>query len=195
MKDNHGFNHLTEKTIMKVLAISGSLRKDSYNTLVLRAAQKVAPAGISITIADISQVPLYNEDVREAGDPAAVSALKAQIHAADTVLIATPEYSFSLPGVLKNTLDWLARPPEPPFNGKAVAILGATPGQVGTARVQYHLRQVLLGMGAFTVAKPEIFIREAESKFNAQQELTDATTAKLITELLDALQKLKTRLG
>lgn len=180
---------------MIVLGISGSLRKDSYNTLVLRAAQKLAPAGISIIIADISQIPLYNEDVRDAGDPAAVSALKAQIRAADTVLIATPEYSFSLPGVLKNTLDWLARPPEPPFIGKPVAILGATTSQVGTARVQYHLRQVLTSMNTFIVNRPEVFIREAPAKFNAHNELTDETTAKLITELLDALQKLKTRVG
>jgi chromate reductase len=180
---------------MKVLAISGSLRKGSFNTLALRAAQKLAPAGISIEIADISQIPLYNEDVHDAGDPAAVTALKAQIRAADAVLLATPEYSFSIPGVFKNTLDWLARPPEPPFNGKAVAILGASSGQVGTARAQYHLRQVLQGMSAFTVNRPEIFIREAATKFSATGELTDATTAKLIPELLDALQKLKARLG
>jgi chromate reductase len=180
---------------MKVLAISGALRKDSYNTLALRAAQKLAPAGISISIADISQIPLYDEDVRSGGDPAAVSALKAQIHAADAVLIATPEYSFSMPGVLKNTLDWLARPPEPLFNGKVVAILGASTGLVGTARAQYHLRQVLQGMSAFTVNRPEIFIREAAGKFSATGELTDEATAKLIVEQLDALQKLKARVG
>lgn len=180
---------------MKVLAISGSLRKGSFNTLALHAAQKLAPVGITIEIADISQIPLYNEDVHDVGDPAAVTALKAQIRAADTVLLATPEYSFSLPGVFKNTLDWLARPPEPPFNGKVVAILGASSGLVGTARAQYHLRQVLQGMGAFVVGRPEIFIREGANKFNAQGELTDATTAKLIPELLDALQKLKARLG
>jgi len=180
---------------MKVLAISGSLRKDSYNTMLLRAAQKLAPAGVTITIADISQIPLYNEDVHDVGDPAAVTALKAQIRAADVVLLATPEYSFSLPGVFKNTLDWLARPPEPPFNGKVVAILGASSGLVGTARAQYHLRQVLQGMGSFVVNRPEVFVREAASKFNAQGELTDAVTAKLIPELLDALQKLKARLG
>jgi chromate reductase, NAD(P)H dehydrogenase (quinone) len=180
---------------MKVLAISGSLRKGSFNTLTLRAAQKLAPAGITIEIADISQIPLYNEDVHDAGDPAAVTALKAQIRAADAVLLATPEYSFSLPGVFKNTLDWLARPPEPPFNGKVVAILGASSGLVGTARAQYHLRQVLQGMGSFVVNRPEIFIREGANKFSATGELTDATTAKLIPELLDALQKLKARLG
>jgi len=180
---------------MNVVAISGSLRKDSFNTAALRAAQKLAPAGISITLADISQIPLYHEDVRAGGDPAAVSALKAQIHAADAVLIATPEYSFSMPGVLKNTLDWLARPPAPLFSGKVVAILGASSGLVGTARAQYHLRQVLQGMSAFTVNRPEIFIREAAGKFSASGELTDEVTAKLIVEQLDALKQLKARLG
>jgi chromate reductase, NAD(P)H dehydrogenase (quinone) len=180
---------------MKILAISGSLRKDSFNTSALRAAQKLAPAGISISIADISQIPLYNEDMRAGSEHAAVAALKAEIRAADALLIATPEYSFSMPGVLKNTLDWLARPPEPPFVGKVVAILGATTSMVGTARAQYHLRQVLTSMNTFTVNKPEVFIREAPTKFNAQHELTDEATAKLIVELLGALQTLKARLG
>lgn len=181
---------------MKVVAISGSLRKDSFNTWVLRAAQKLAPAGMTIEIADISQIPLYNEDLRAGGaEPVAVVAVKAQLRAADAILLSTPEYSFSMPGVFKNTLDWLARPPEPPFIGKTVAILGATTSLVGTARAQYHLRQVLTSMNSFVVNKPEVFVREAPGKFSASGELTDEATAKLIKELLDALQKLKTRLG
>jgi chromate reductase, NAD(P)H dehydrogenase (quinone) len=92
---------------MKVLGISGSLRQGSFNTMALRAAQKLAPAGMEITIADISRIPLYNDDVRAAGEPAEVSGLKAQIRAADAVLLVTPEYNFSIPGVLKNTLDWM----------------------------------------------------------------------------------------
>ena len=180
---------------MKVLGISGSLRKDSYNTMALRAAQKLAPAGIEVTIADISQIPLYNEDVRTAGEPAAVSALKAQLRAADAVLIVTPEYNFSVPGVLKNTLDWMSRPPEAPFDGKVVAVMGAATGQVGTARAQYHLRQMLVMLNSFTVNKPEVFINHCASKFNAQGELTDEAAAKLIGELLLSLQKLKARLG
>lgn len=180
---------------MKVLGISGSLRKGSYNSMALRAAQKLAPAGMEISIADISQIPMYNEDVRAAGEPAAVTALKAQVRAADAVLIVTPEYNFSIPGVLKNTLDWLSRPPEPPFDGKTVAIMGASPGPVGTARVQYHMRQVMVFMNAFVVNKPEVFISNCASKFNEQGELTDETTAKFIGELLVSLQKLKTRVG
>ncbi len=180
---------------MKVLGISGSLRKGSYNSMALRAAQKLAPAGMEVSIADISQIPMYNDDVRAAAEPAAVTALKAQVRAADAVLLVSPEYNFSIPGVLKNTLDWLSRPPEPPFDGKTVALMGASPGQVGTARVQYHLRQVMVFMNAFVVNKPEVFINHCASKFNAQGELTDEATAKVITELLVALEKLRTRVG
>ena len=180
---------------MKVLGICGSLRQGSFNAMALRAAQKLAPAGMEISIADISRIPLYNDDVRAAGEPAEVSALKAQIRAADAVLIVTPEYNFSSPGVLKNTLDWMSRPPEPPFDGKVVAIMGASPGPVGTARVQYDLRKVLVFMNSFTVNKPEVFISFAQNKFNAQGELTDEATAKFVGDLLVSLEKLKKRVG
>jgi chromate reductase len=176
-----------------VLGLCGSLRKDSYNGMALRAAQKLAPAGMQVTIADIAPIPLYNEDVRTAGEPAAVTALKAQVRAADAILLVTPEYNFSIPGVLKNTLDWLSRPPEPPFDGKPVAIMGASMGPVGTARMQYDLRKVLVFMNAFTVNKPEVFIAMAQNKFNAQGELTDEATGKFIGDLLVALQKLGER--
>jgi chromate reductase len=180
---------------MNVLGISGSLRQASYNTMALRAAQKLAPEGMRIEIADISTIPLYNDDVRAAGYPDTVTQLKERVRAADAVLLVTPEYNFSIPGVLKNTLDWLSRPPAPPFDGKPVAIMGASPGMLGTARVQYHLRQVLLFLNTFTVNKPEVFINQAASKFSAEGELTDAPTAQMITELLQSLQKLKQRLG
>ncbi|MDB5871279.1 MAG: NADPH-dependent reductase family protein [Ramlibacter sp.] len=180
---------------MNVLGISGSLRKGSYNSMALRAAQKLAPPGMKIDVADISAIPLYNDDVRAAGFPDAVLALKERVRAADAILLVTPEYNFSIPGVLKNTLDWLSRPPEPPFDGKVVAIMGASPGQVGTARVQYHLRQVLLFMNTFTVIKPEVFINNCATKFSPEGELTDAPTAKIITELLAALEKMKQRVG
>jgi chromate reductase len=180
---------------MNVLGISGSLRKGSYNSMALRAAQKLAPAGMRIEIADIAAIPLYNDDVRLAGEPAPVVELKAKVRAADAVLIVTPEYNFSIPGVLKNTLDWLSRPPEPPFAGKPVAIMGASPGPVGTARVQYDLRKVMVFLDAFTVNKPEVFISFAQNKFDPQGELTDEPTAKFITDLLVSLQRLQTRLG
>ncbi len=180
---------------MNVLGICGSLRQGSYNAMALRAAQKLAPAGMKIDIADISRIPLYNDDVRASGEPAEVAALKAQVRAADALLIATPEYNFSIPGVLKNTLDWLSRPPEPPVDGKVVAIMGASPGPVGTARMQYDLRKVLVFMNAFTVNKPEVFISFAQNKFNAQGELTDEATAKFVGDLLVSLQALKKRGG
>jgi chromate reductase len=180
---------------MKVLGISGSLRQASFNSMALRAAEKLAPAGMEITIADISKVPMYNDDVRVAGEPAAVAELKAQVRTADALLIVSPEYNFSVPGVLKNTLDWMSRPPEPPFDGKVVAIMGASGGPLGTARGQYDLRKILVYMNTFTVNKPEVFIGNAQGKFNAQGELTDETTARFITDLLVSLQNLKKRVG
>jgi len=180
---------------MNVLGISGSLRKGSYNSMALRAAQKLVPEGMKIDIADISAIPMYNDDVRAAGYPDVVQALKDRVRAADAVLFVTPEYNFSIPGVLKNTLDWLSRPPEQPFDGKVVAIMGASPGQVGTARVQYHLRQVLLFMNTFTLVKPEVFINHCATKFSPEGELTDAPTIQVVKDLLVALQKLKQRVG
>lgn len=180
---------------MKVLGISGSLRAGSYNSMALRAAQKLVPAGMTLEIASLADIPLYNDDVRAAGLPAAVQALKDQVKAADAVLIATPEYNFSIPGVLKNALDWLSRPPEPPFDGKPVAIMGASLGPAGTARMQYDLRKVFVFMNTFTVNKPEVMINLCAGKFNAEGELTDETTAKFISDLLVALQNLKQRLG
>jgi chromate reductase, NAD(P)H dehydrogenase (quinone) len=180
---------------MNVLGISGSLRQASYNTMALRAAQKLAPQGMRLEIADISTIPLYNDDVRAAGYPDSVSQLKERVRAADAVLLVTPEYNFSIPGVLKNTLDWLSRPPAPPFDGKPVAIMGASGGPLGTARGQYDLRKILVYMNTFTVNKPEVFIGNAQTKFNAQGELTDEPTAKFITDLLVSLQALKKRVG
>lgn len=180
---------------MKILGICGSLRQASYNGMALRAARKLAPAGIDVEIADIAAIPMYNDDVRTAGEPAAVTQLKAQVKAADAILLVSPEYNFSIPGVLKNTLDWLSRPPEPPFEGKPVAIMGASGGPLGTARGQYHLRQVLVYMNTFTVNKPEVFIGMAQTKFNAEGELTDETTAKFITDLLVALRTLAERVA
>jgi chromate reductase len=180
---------------MKVLGLCGSLRQGSYNAMALRAAQKLAPAGMELAIADISRIPMYNDDVRLAGEPAPVAQLKAQVRAADALLLVSPEYNFSVPGVLKNTLDWMSRPPEPPFDGKPVAIMGASGGPLGTARGQYDLRKILVYMNTFTVNKPEVFIGNAPAKFNSEGELTDEPTAKFIADLLLSLQNLKKRVG
>jgi chromate reductase len=172
---------------MKVLGISGSLRKGSWNTSVLRAAQGLAPAGMTIEIGAIADIPLYNEDVRAAGLPAPVERFRREIAAAEAVLFVSPEYNFSVPGVLKNAIDWASRPPDQPFNEKPVAIMGASGGPVGTARMQYDLRKILGGLNAFVMHKPEVFIGQAGTKIDEAGNLTDATTEDFIRKLLVAL--------
>ncbi len=173
---------------IRVLGICGSLRKGSFNGAALRAAQELAPAGMVIESYDISAIPLYNGDVEAAGLPAPVADLRARIATADALLVVTPEYNFSIPGVLKNAIDWASRPPQPPFNGKPAAIMGAAGGILGTGRSQYHLRQVLSGLNCLLVNRPEVFIAGAPGKFDADLTLTDAPTRDLIAALLKALQ-------
>src|SRR5260221_5914210 len=129
---------MTTSATLKVLGISGSLRKGSYNTALLRAAVAAAPPGMAIAIADIHAVRVYDEDVREKGFPEPVQKLRDAIAAADALLIVTPEYNYSIPGVLKNAIDWASRPPSQPFAGKPLALMGASGGMGGTMRAQYH---------------------------------------------------------
>src|SRR5579859_2585336 len=126
----------------KVLGIAGSLRKGSYNKLALRAAVELKPADMEIESFDIAPIPLYDEDLRERGFPPVVQDLREKIRSADALLIVTPEHNYSMPGVLKNAIDWASRPPQQPLNGKPAAIMGASTGRLGTARAQYHLRQI-----------------------------------------------------
>jgi chromate reductase len=172
--------------MIEVLGISGSLRAKSYNTWLLRVAMENAPQGMLIRPASID-LPLYNEDVRELGYPPPVSQLRAQIAHADALLIATPEYNSSVPGVLKNALDWVSRPPDQPFNGKPVAIMGASPGRFGTVRAQNHLRQSLVALNANVLAKPAVMVAGAEALFDDSGQLTDVTTREHIVKLLEAL--------
>lgn len=172
---------------MHVLGISGSLRKDSFNTAALNACAQLLPPGVTMSVADLSAIPLYNEDVRAQGLPAAVQQLREQIRAADALVIATPEYNYSIPGVLKNAIDWASRPPEQPFDGKPVALIGATPGGLGTSRAQYHLRQVFIYLNGQVLNRPEVFISGAPSKFDAGGKLTDAGTAENLGKMLAAL--------
>jgi chromate reductase len=174
----------------KILGISGSLRKGSYNTMALRAAQKLAPAGAVIDTAEIGNLPLYNDDIRAAGYPPVVQAFREKLAAADGVLIVTPEYNYSIPGGLKNAIDWASRPPDQPFNNKAVAIMGASPGVIGSARAQYHLRQCFVFLNSWVVNKPEVMIGQANTRFNEAGELTDEPTKKFIGDLLQALMAL-----
>ena len=174
---------------LRVLGISGSLRKASFNTALLRAAIERAPAGMTFDTADLSMIPPYSEDVRAQGFPPSVEKLRAQVAEAQALLIVTPEYNFSVPGVLKNAIDWASRPPKQPFAGKPLAIMGASGALGGTMRAQYHLRQIAVFLDMHVVNKPEVFVRSAATVFDAEGQLVDDTTSKLVRDLLDALAK------
>ena len=173
---------------MKILGISGSIRKTSLNTAALRACQSLLPTGATMELFDISPIPLYNEDIRVQGLPASVQLLREKIAAADALVIASPEYNYSMSGVLKNAIDWASRPPGQPFDGKPIALLGVTPGGLGTARSQYHLRQVFVYLNGLLLNKPEVMISAGPSKFDAEGKLTDAEIAEKIRGMLLALE-------
>ena len=161
---------------IRVLGIAGSLRQGSFNRATLRAAQELAPEGMQIDSFDIAPIPLYNEDVRQQGFAPPVEDLRARIKAADGLLIVTPEYNYSIPGVLKNAIDWASRPPEQPFDGKPIGIMGAAGGTLGTARAQYHLRQCFVFLNGLVMNRPEVMIPTAQHKFDAAGKLTDQPT-------------------
>ncbi|SDY53242.1 NADPH-dependent FMN reductase [Nitrosomonas sp. Nm58] len=172
---------------INVLGISGSLREGSYNTAALREAVHLAPAEMHIAIADISEIPLYNEDIYAKGFPAPVERLREQIRAADALLFVTPEYNYSMSGVLKNVIDWVSRPPEQPFSGKPAAVMGASPGRFGTARAQYHLRQSVVFLDVRLLNRPEVMISNAQNAFDQNGRLIDESTREHIRGLLKAL--------
>ena len=176
---------------INVLAICGSLRTGSYNRAALRTAIKLKPPGMTIETAEIGSIPLYNEDVRAQGFPPPVETLRRQIAAADALLFVTPEYNYSMPGVLKNAIDWASRPSSvrstQPFNGKPVAMMGASAGTMGTGRAQYHLRQSCVFLNMLPLNKPEVFVAAAQTKFDASGRLTDETARTRIRQLLEAL--------
>ena len=174
---------------LRVCAFAGSLRQKSYNRSLLRAAQELAPAGMDIVVFDrLAEIPLYNEDVEAGGDPEPVRALKDAIAAADALLIATPEYNHGVPGVLKNAIDWCSRPPRGSvLAGKPAAILGASPGVVGTARAQSQLRQAFVFTQTPALLQPEILVYRAHEKFDAGGRLTDEKTREFVGKLLRAL--------
>ena len=179
---------------MNVIGISGSLRKGSFNTAALRAAQGLAPEGMTIQRGEIGDLPLYNDDVRAAGFPPPAERLRAQLAAADAILLVTPEYNYSISGVLKNAIDWASRPPSQPFEAKPVAIMGASPGLFGSVRAQYHLRQMLIFLNAMPLNRPEVMIGQAQNKFDADGNLTDEPTREFIRKLLVALRDWTERL-
>lgn len=169
-----------------VLGISGSLRAASWNTGLLRAAAELLPATMTLEIADLSAFPLFVQD-HELDPPAPVAEFRRRIVAADALLIATPEYNYSIPGVLKNAIDWVSRPASTqPFAGKPTAIVGAG-GRLGTARAQYHLRQIAVFLNMHVLNKPELLIQHASTKFDATGALIDAEAREHLRAVLTAL--------
>lgn len=179
---------------VNVLGIAGSLRAQSWNKKLLAAAAELMPEGATLRAFDLAEIPLYNEDLRDQGYPAPVADLRAAVASADAVVIVTPEYNYSIPGVLKNALDWASRPPTPPFGGKVAATFGGSPGAHGTVRGQNHLKEVLRGMGVLVVPKPEVYVGRVAEKFDAEGRLVDEDTRRFVRELLAATCELARRL-
>ena len=169
---------------LKVLGICGSLRKASLNMAALRACSELLPSGMALEIASIADLPMFNQDVFDQGMPAPVQRFRDQVTAADGLLIASPEYNFSIPSPLKNAIDWGSRAPNQVFHEKPVAIFTVAPGPVGGTRAQYDLRRVLSQLWGHVLPRPEVFITHAAGKFDAQGRLTDETTRKFLGELL-----------
>lgn len=174
---------------LDIVGLCGSLRGASLNRMALKLAGELMPEGMQLDVAEIRDVPFFDADVLAKGLPAAVTTLRERIRKADGVLIVTPEYNFSIPGVLKNALDWISRGDDQPFAFKPVAIITASPGPVGGARVQYDLRKVMLFMNAQVLAKPEVFITGAAGKFGSDGQCTDETTRKFVGDQMIAFQK------
>lgn len=178
---------MTDRPI-RILAVAGSLRAASYNRSLVAAAQRLAPEDMSIEIFDLAPVPLYNGDVEAQGDPDGVAAFKTAIRAADGLLFATPEYNHGVAGVMKNAVDWASRPASgSPLNGKPIGIIGASPGQTGSARGQSQLRQAFGFTNSYCMPMPELLVFKAHEKFGPEGELTDETTAKYLIRYLTAL--------
>jgi chromate reductase, NAD(P)H dehydrogenase (quinone) len=171
---------------VNVLGICGSLRNGSYNRMALNAARDVMPAGMSMEIAELKDIPLFDGDEFAKGFPAPVAALREKVRAADGVLFASPEYNFSVSGVLKNAIDWVSRGTDQPFAYKPIAVLSATMGPVGGARSQYELRKIFVFLQGMVLQKPEVFIGVAQSKFDASGKLVDEATRKVMTDHMAA---------
>lgn len=174
------------KTI-RILGIAGSLRKESFNRGALRAAQELAPEGVEIEIFDLDGIPGFNQD-QEREPPAIVAEFKTKIREADAILFSTPEYNYSIPGVLKNAIDWASRPyGDSAWDGKPAAIMGASGGNIATARAQYDLRKSMVFLNMFPINKPEVMIGGAGDKFDAEGNLTDENTREFIRQMLASL--------
>ncbi len=182
---------------VRVVTICGSLRKNSYNAALARAAEELAPAGMSVVPAPpIGDIPLYNFDIQSAGFPSPVTALADAMRAADGILICAPEYNWSIPAPLKNAIDWVSRLKDQPFMGKPVAFQSAATGLLGGSRMQYHLRQSLTSLDAHLFGKPEVLVTFAAQKFDDKTlELKDQPTIDMIKQQLAAFEAYIRKLG
>lgn len=177
-------------TTLDIVGLCGSLRAASLNRMALKLAGASMPPSMALDVVEWRELPPFDGDVYARGLPPLAAALKERIRRADGVVIATPEYNFSVPGGLKNALDWLSRGDDQPWALKPVAILSASTGPLGGARVQYDLRKVLLFLNAMVLAKPEVFIGAAVTKFDAASgECTDATTRKFVGDQMAAFER------
>jgi chromate reductase len=180
---------------MKLLGVSGSLRKKSYNSGALRAIASIVPETVTFRIAEIAQLPFYSADVEQAGLPDTVRQFRVEVAAADAMIFAVPEYNFSLPGVLKNALEWLSRPPNPPVNAKPCAVFGASVSPLGTARGQFHFRHIAVSLNMHLVNVPHVDIANAKMKFDVESQLSDQASLdslkQLVTELLSLSDRLR----
>jgi chromate reductase len=175
----------TAARVFNVVGFAGSLRGRSYNRALLRAAAELAPPGIHIVIHELDEIPLYNGDLEAAGVPPSVLHLREAIRGADGLLIATPEYNHGVPGVLKNTIDWVSRPPEnSALNGKVAAVMGASPGITGTARGQSQLRQAFVFTNTYALLQPEVLVGRAHEKFDAEGRLVHQATRDFLATFL-----------
>lgn len=173
--------------IVNILGFAGSLRKDSYNRSLLQAAVELVPKEAKLEVFDLDGIPPFNQDL-ENQPSEKVKKFKAKIRAADAILIATPEYNYSIPGVLKNAIDCASRPHgDNAFEHKPVAIMGASPGMIGTARAQYHLRQCFVYLTCLALNQPEVMVPFAHEKIDRNGKLTDQKTREKIRELLESL--------
>jgi chromate reductase len=169
----------------RIVAFAGSLRRGSFNRALIHAAQELAPEGMTIESIEIGELPFYNADVEAQGDPPTVERFKGSLLEADGVLIATPEYNDGIPGVLTTAIEWGSRlPGRAPLSGKPVAIMGASPSQIGTARAQLHLRQLLSHVQARVLPPPELLVAKAHERFDAALHLKDHGTRKVLAHLL-----------